>query len=113
VSHLKLVKEKLPKPTKGARRRHEGSVFTDDEQRRARQALRNLHDAFGTWSCLADAMGMPKESLMNAARGVYALSAAIVLRAMRASGLTLEEFLGGPIPADRCRACGQIKRRAA
>lgn len=32
---------------------------------------------------------------------------------MRASGLTLDELLGAPTPADRCRACRQIKRRVA
>jgi hypothetical protein len=41
------------------------------------------------------------------------VSGDLVVRAMRASGLTLAELLGGPVPADRCRACGQIKRGRA
>ncbi|HZF49211.1 MAG TPA: transcriptional regulator [Polyangiaceae bacterium] len=111
MSHLKLVGQDPPKP---ARRkgmpRHEASVLTPEEERKARQAIRNLKDAFGTWTCLADAMGLPVKSLLRAVSGRYALSPAVLLRAMRATGLTLDDMLGGLVPADRCRACGQLKR---
>jgi len=40
-------------------------------------------------------------------------SGSMLVMAMRASGLSLAELLGGPVPADRCRAGGQIKRRVA
>jgi ABC-type polysaccharide/polyol phosphate transport system ATPase subunit len=84
-------------------------VLTPEEQRKVRQAIRNLRDAFGTWACLADAMGMPVKSLGHAMNARLGLSPAVVLRAMRASGLTLDDLLGAPAPAERCRACGQIK----
>jgi hypothetical protein len=111
---LRLV---APEGTKPSRKkgdpRHEACVLTPDEQRKARQAIRNLKDAFGTWACLADAMGMPVKSLMNAVQGRrYGLSPAVLLRATRASGLTLDDLIGAPAPAGRCRACGQIKRVA-
>jgi hypothetical protein len=106
---LRLVGKDPPKREKG-RPRHESIVLTPDEQRRARQALRNLKDAFGTWACLADAMGMRTKSLIHAVSGRYGLSPAVLLRAMRASGLTLDDLLGAPAMAGRCRACGQIKR---
>ena len=112
---LRLVTPEGPKPPrqKGGPR-HETLVFTPEEQRKLRQAIRNLKDAFGTWACPADAMGMPVKSLMSAVQGErYGLSPAVLLRAMRASGLTLDDLLGDPAPADRCRACGQIKRRVA
>jgi hypothetical protein len=113
MSHLKLVGQDPPKP---ARRkgmpRHEASVLTPEEERKARQAIRNLKDHFGTWACLAEAMGMPVKSLLRAVSGRYALSPAVLLRAMRASGLTMADMLGDPALAGRCRACGQIKRVA-
>ena len=113
MSHLKLVGQDPPKP---ARRkgmpRHEASVLTPEEERKARQAIRNPKDHFGTWACLAEAMGMPVKSLLRAVSGRYALSPAVLLRAMRASGLTLDDMLGNPAIAGRCRACGQIKRVA-
>jgi hypothetical protein len=107
------MKPEGPKPPKSkGGPRHESTVLSADEQRKARQAIRNLKSAFKTWGCFADAIGMPVKSLMNAVQGErYGLSPAVLLRAMRASGLTLDDMLGAPAPAERCRACGQIKRR--
>ncbi|MCK6593195.1 MAG: transcriptional regulator [Polyangiaceae bacterium] len=112
---LRLVKPEGPKPPrqKGSRP-HQSLAFTPEEQRKLRQAIRNLKDAFGTWACLADALAMPVKSLENAVRGRSAgPSPAVVIRAMRASGLGLSDLLGAPAPAERCRTCGQIKRRVA
>lgn len=66
-------------------------------------------------ACLAAAMGMQRERVYNAATGSggYRVSGDVIVGAMRASGLSLAELLGGPVPADRCRACGQIKRGRA
>ncbi|HZF54858.1 MAG TPA: transcriptional regulator [Polyangiaceae bacterium] len=108
---LRLVGKDPPKRQKGGPR-HETVVLSPDEQRKARQALRNLKDHFGTWACLADAMGMRTKSLINAVSGRCGLSPAVLLRAMRASGLTLDDMLGAPATAGRCRACGKIKRVA-
>ncbi|NUQ73372.1 MAG: hypothetical protein HUU21_07440 [Polyangiaceae bacterium] len=44
-------------------------MLTPDEERRARQALRNLKDAFGTWACLAEVMGMNHKALMTSIGG--------------------------------------------
>jgi hypothetical protein len=57
-------------------------------------------------------MGMPVKSLMKAVGGPDGLSPAVLLRAMRATGLTLADVLGDPALAGRCRACGQVKRVA-
>jgi hypothetical protein len=108
---LRLVGKDPPKRQKDGPR-HETIVLSPDEQRKARQALRNLKDHFGTWTCLADAMGMPVKSLLAAMSGRYGLSSAVLLRAMRASGLTLADMLGAPVVAGRCRACGQVKKVA-
>jgi plasmid maintenance system antidote protein VapI len=111
MSHLRNVGRGPIKPSpRKPRRPHYTEVFTAEEQRQARQALRHLRLAYGTWSCLAEAMGMPKESLQRAASGTAAVTAAILLRASRASGLTIDDLLSVPVPADRSRACGQIKR---
>jgi len=111
---LRLVKPEGPKPPKSkGGPRHESTVLSADEQRKARQAIRNLKDAFGTWACLAEAMGMPAKSLIRAVSGRYGPSPAVVLRAMRASSLSLADMVGAPVPAERCRACGQVKRGRA
>ena len=112
MSHLKLVGSEPPKSRRKGAPRHEARVLTPEEERKARQAIRNLKDAFGTWACLADAMAMPEKSLMRAVSGRHGLSPAVLLRAMRASGLTLADMLGAPAVAGRCRACGQVKRVA-
>ena len=106
---LRLVGKDPPKKPKGGPR-HESIVLTPDEQRKARQAIRNLKDHFGSWTCLANAMGMRTKSLINAVSGRYGLSPAVLLRAMRASGLGFDDLLGGPAPAGRCRACGAFKK---
>jgi hypothetical protein len=106
---LRLVGKDPPKKPKGGPR-HESIVLTPDEQRKARQAIRNLKARFGTWACLADAMGMRTKSLINAVSGRYGLSPAVLLRAMRASGLGFDDLLGAPALAERCRACGAVRQ---
>lgn len=76
---------------------------------RARQALHNLRDAFGTWPCLAEAMGIPHNAIQLAMRRGR-VTVAMLYAASKASGLTIDDLLSAPVPADRCRACGQIKR---
>lgn len=109
---LKLVG--APEPPKPARRKGQRSrLLTPDEEKRFRAAMRNLRDAFGTWGALAAAMGARLDTVNLMMRGRCCVSGDTVVRATRASGLTLAAMLGGPVPADRCRACGQIKSRAA
>jgi hypothetical protein len=83
---------------------------TPAEERRFRQAMRNLRDAFGTWGALAAAMGANEGTIDAMQQGRSRVSGELIIRAMRASGLTLGELLGDPALAGRCRACGQIKR---
>lgn len=107
---LRLVRDEPPKKRRrGART----PLLTPEEEKRFRAAMRNLRDAFGSWSCLAAALDVRHGAVysMMTARG--AVSGEMIVRAMKASGLTLAELLGAPAPAERCRACGQIKRRAA
>lgn len=110
VSHLRIVK---PEGPKAARRGERSALFTPDEERRFRQAMRNLSGAFGSWGALAAAMRVRTSAISHMMAGRSAVSGDMIVRAMRASGLSLSELLGNPVPADRCRACGQIKRRVA
>ena len=96
--HLRLVGDEPPKrKRRKGDLRHESTVLTADEQKRARQALRNLRDAFGTWACLAEAMGLPTKTLFGAVHGRVRLSPAIVLRAMRAVSRSMR-CSAGPCP---------------
>ncbi len=112
--HLRVVGAEPPKPRrrKGARTPYTNDLLSEEEQKRAIQALRNLRDAFGTWPCLAEAMRVPVNALHLALRRGN-ISPAMLFAASKASGLSIAEMLGGPAPAERCRACGQVKRRAA
>jgi hypothetical protein len=111
MSHLKLVRDEPPKPPrrKGERR----PLLSPEEERQFRQAMRNLRDAFGSTGALCAAMGAKTHAVNDMLAGRNRVSGDLVVRAMRALGLSLAELLGGPIPADRCRACGQIKRGRA
>jgi hypothetical protein len=67
---LRLVGKGSLRPSKvKSGPRHESTVLTPDEQRKARQALHNLKDAFGTWACLAEVMGMNHKVLMTSIGG--------------------------------------------
>jgi hypothetical protein len=80
--------------------------LTDTEAMRLRAALRNLRALYGTWSCLAEAMGLPIGSLNNIVGGRRHPSAAVALLAARAAGATVDAVLGAPVAADRCPHCG-------
>ncbi|MCK6591324.1 MAG: transcriptional regulator [Polyangiaceae bacterium] len=114
MTHLRLVGSE---PAKRKRRvkgeRYDADLFTPEERNRIRQTLRNLRDAFGTWACLADAMDLHKVTIHQVMAGRHGVSGAIVVRMMRATGLSLDEILSAPVLVDRCRACGQVKRRRA
>lgn len=106
--HLRVVGAEPPKPRR--RKGERTPLLSREEEQRFRQAMRNLQGAFGSWPCLAEAMGARTGTLMNMMRGARNVSGDTIVRAMRASGLSsLAELLGGPAPAERCRACGGIK----
>ena len=105
---LRLVK---PEGPKSQRRKYERRpVLSREEERHFRQAMRNLRDAFGSTGALCAAMETPQNTVHAMLAGRTGVSGDLIVRAMRASGLSLAELLGDPVPADRCRACGQIKR---
>ena len=112
MSHLRIVgsEPKKKNPPKKYKRRN-GLMLPEEDRKRGVQALKNLRDAFGTWTCLADAMDVALVSLKDAVR-TGELSIAMLFAASRASGLTIEDLLSAPVPADRCKACGQVKRYA-
>lgn len=82
--------------------------LTDEEWRHLRASLRNLRTAFGSWSCLADVMGVAKGSLIQAAQKPHRPSAALALRAAQAGGMLVEVVLGYRAlnAAGRCPHCG-------
>lgn len=82
--------------------------LTLDERRHLRAALQNLRRAFGTWACLADAMGVREKLLEKAA--TYSNpqgSPALALRTAKVSGMSVEAILSGTLTtAGRCETCG-------
>lgn len=111
MSHLRIVGNEPPKRPKRKGERFSVGLLSDDEQKRAVQALRNLRDAFGSWACIADAMRAPANSVRQAVRKGH-ISIALLFAASRASGLTIDDLLSVPVPAGMCKACGQVKRYA-
>lgn len=111
MSHLRIVGNEPPKRPKRKGERFSVGLLSDDEQKRAVQALRNLKNAFGSWPCLSDAMGVRKNTIQ---RAIHAgeVSIALLFAASRASGLTIDDLLSVPVPAGMCKACGQVKRYA-
>jgi hypothetical protein len=111
MSHLRLAHPApAPKP-KQKLSRHEGRVFSPEEQGRLRAALRNARAMFSTWSCLASAMRV-RESLVHKAIGARGVvSAALAIRFARALGVPLESLLRAPTDAATCPHCGA--RRAS
>jgi hypothetical protein len=110
VTHLRIVRPREPKRRKGDPR---VMLLSAEEERRARQALRNLKDAYRTWKGLADAMRVAERTLRRAMTGRYPIPVSVLFCAMRASGMTIADLLSAPGPVTLCHACGQIKRRVA
>jgi hypothetical protein len=78
-SPLRLV-HPAPPPTPKRRARHEGRVFTRDEQELLRATLRNLRARWGTWTALAAVLECSPDVLSKAADRRIQVSAAVVLR---------------------------------
>jgi hypothetical protein len=85
-------------------------LLTPDEARRFRAAMRGLQGAFGSWPCLANAMGTNTDTIKDMMRGKTGVSGEMIVRASKASGLTLAELLDAPVLAGTCRACGAVRR---
>ncbi|MGK4007900.1 transcriptional regulator [Sorangium sp. So ce1036] len=90
-----------------ARRGPRSTSLTDAEAMRLRAALRHMRGLFGTWACLADAMGVPKTTLTNFVHGSHPTTThGLALKAARVAGTTVERLLGRPVAADKCPHCG-------
>lgn len=96
-----------PRTRGGLQAPYQNDTFTDDEQARLRQALKNARPLFGTWACLADAMRVPLGAVHLAARGRNRVSAAMAVRLARALGKPLESLYAAPTDAKRCPHCGR------
>ncbi|WP_437958405.1 helix-turn-helix transcriptional regulator [Sorangium sp. So ce119] len=96
--------ERAPK-----RRRRPASCnsLTPTQRKRLRAALKNLRTAYGSWSCLAEVMGVSVACLEGIARGRDHGSPGTAQRAAKAAGITVEQLLGGLAAADRCPTCGR------
>jgi hypothetical protein len=81
--------------------------LTPTQRKRLRAALRNLRKAYGSWSCLAEVMGMAVDSLKGIAYGRDSGSPGTAQRAAKAAGIPVEQLLGGLAAADRCPTCGR------
>lgn len=111
MSHLRIVGNEPPKPPRRKGQSYLRTLLTPEERTRAAQAMRNLRDAFGSYACMADAMGVFPNTLVSAVRRKE-VTVAMLFAASRASGLTIDDLLSVPVPAGMCKACGQVKRYA-
>lgn len=82
--------------------------LTDAEAMRLRAALRNMRGLFGTWTCLADAMGVRLTTLQNFLyNDRKGASPGLALAAARAAGTTVDALVGTPRDAGRCPHYGR------
>jgi DNA-binding XRE family transcriptional regulator len=104
-AHLRLVKPEPPKP-RGPR--HNGLVFSEDEQVRLRTALANVRRAYGGRRKLAAAMAVGENTIACAEKGRCGFSAALAVRLARLTGLSLDAILRpGLYVVGPCPTCGQ------
>ncbi len=93
------------RPSKG--RRSPALSLTAEEAQHFRAALRNAARAYGSWACLAAAIGVPAESLHQASGKGNRPSGLLIIRAAKAAGMSVEAMLTGTLnAAGRCQACG-------
>lgn len=96
------------RPPKGSRSK--ALRLTDVEAMRLRAALRNLRALYGTWTCLAEVMGVKPVSLQNIAAGRAHPSPAMAVVAARAAGSTIDTMLRAPGDASVCPTCGAARK---
>ncbi|WP_437574627.1 helix-turn-helix domain-containing protein [Sorangium sp. So ce887] len=88
-------------------RRRQRLTLTPTQTKRLRATLRNLRAACGTWSCLAEILGVSRSTIRNIVKGHDGGSLAMAMRAAKAAGVPVEQLLGGLVVADRCPSCGR------
>ena len=103
---LRLVRPAEP-PKARSKRHHRPPVFNAAQERQLRATLQNAARAFGTWACLADAMGMTKGALGDAMRR-RRTSPEVAVRLAFATGISLDALLRpGVVIVGKCCACGR------
>lgn len=107
--HLRLVSGKDGAPPK-KRYRYAPTFLTEQQQNKARAALKNLCMAYGGWEPLAEVMGMHAGTLSGIAHGnrrPKVVSPDVLLRLCKAGGLSVDAMLDQPLSSTgRCTACG-------
>jgi hypothetical protein len=107
--HLTLVRQPGEKPPR-APPKPAPYVFTDEEQKRLRSALKTARGLMGSWSCLASAMYVDSKTIITAANGHRPVTAGMAIRLAKALGKPLESLYAPPSDATRCAACGATRR---
>ena len=81
--------------------------LTDVETMRLRAALKNLRGLFGSWGCLAEAMGVNETTVtLFVSDRRLGGSPGMALAASRAAGVSVEALLGDLKVAASCPHCG-------
>ena len=83
--------------------------LSDLEAENLRCGIRELQKRFGSLKALADAMGLPYQSVRHAVVKSRHPSVGFALRAARAARISVEELIGGQWPTRiwLCPTCGQ------
>ena len=82
--------------------------LTDEEARRVLVTLKNLRRSFGSWACLATAMGVQERTLTSVAyERKHRPTGTFAVRLAKAAGVSVESILSGTITdAGSCPTCG-------
>jgi hypothetical protein len=94
-AHLRLVHPSPPTSKPRRRARHEGRVFTSEEQAKLRATLRNLRARWGSWKALAAVLGCSPDVLGKAAKRRVHVSAALAFRLCLALRCSPQALLAG------------------
>lgn len=108
---LRLVHPAPPtQPPRAKGRRSPSLRLTAEEDRHARGAMRNIKASFGSWQALADAVGVPINTLYFALKPGKG-TAILFLRVAQAGKMTFDDMISGRVGVvGRCSACGTAKR---
>ena len=91
---LRLVQDEPPKKRGRVRR---APLFSAEEERTLRAAIKAMRGSYGGWRHLASAMGMSEKFIESAASGRAPVSGEMAIRAARAARKPLEALLSpGP-----------------
>lgn len=98
-----------PPPKRRKWERSDAYSLTDDEVRHLRAALQNLRRKLGGWRAVAEATGIPRETVSQAGSAHDGRPhPMIAIKVARAARVSLEALLSGTIhDADVCPTCGR------